>query len=77
MRCGTGKLTRIRDRQYRVITQRKPDGAGLLSPAQLVEAPIATLVPRAVWPGKPILNTGYEFSQIYYALPATVYIRPQ
>ena len=31
------------------------------------------LVPRAIWPGKPILDTGYEFSQTYYELPATVY----
>ena len=28
---------------------------------------------RALWPGKPILDLGYEFSQTYYELPATVY----
>ena len=31
------------------------------------------MVPRAVWPGKPILATGYQFSQQYYELSASVY----
>jgi hypothetical protein len=53
--------------------QRTPAEIGFVSPVQLVTAPIATLVPRAVWPGKPILDSGYEFSQTYYELPATVY----
>lgn len=56
-----------------IIVQRTPSEIGFLSPVQLVEAPIVTLVPRAVWPGKPLLDPGYEFSQTYYELPATVY----
>lgn len=67
-------LTRIREIDSpAIIMQRTPGEIGFLSPAQLVEAPVVTLVPRAVWPGKPILDTGYEFSQTYYDLPATVY----
>jgi len=67
-------LTRIREIDSpAIIMQRTPEEIGFLSPVQLVEAPIANLVPRAVWPGKPILDSGYEFSQIYYELPATVY----
>jgi hypothetical protein len=53
--------------------QRTPDEVKFLSPVQLVEAPIVILVPRAVWPGKPILDTGYDFSQTYYDLPASAY----
>ena len=56
-----------------IIMQRTPGEVKFLSPVQLVEAPIIILVPRAVWPGKPILDTGYEFSQIYYELPASTY----
>jgi hypothetical protein len=53
--------------------QRTPSQIGFTSPVQLVTGPIATLVPRALWPGKPILDSGYQFSQRYYDLPTTVY----
>ena len=67
-------LSRIREIDSpAIIMQRTPAEIGFVSPVQLVTAPIAALVPRAVWPGKPILDPGYEFSQTYYELPATVY----
>lgn len=67
-------LTRIRlIESPAIIMQRTPAEIGFLGPMQLVEAPFVTLIPRAIWPGKPILDTGYEFSQTYYELPATVY----
>jgi len=53
-----------------IILQRTPEQVPFSSPAQLVEAPVADVVPRAVWPGKPTLNTGDQFSQQYYGLPA-------
>jgi hypothetical protein len=56
-----------------IIMQRTPAEIGFMSPVQLVTAPIFTLIPRAVWPGKPIQTAGYEFSQDYYEVPATVY----
>lgn len=56
-----------------IIMQRTPSQIGFLSPAQLVEAPVVDLIPRALWPGKPVLDTGYRFSQDYYELPPTVY----
>lgn len=55
-----------------IIMQRTPAQLGFLSTAQLAEGPVLTLIPRAIWPSKPILDTGYEFSQTYYELPATV-----
>ena len=67
-------LVRVRDiDSVAIIMQRTPSQVGFLSPVQLVEAPLVTLVPRALWPGKPILDTGYEFSQIYYGVPAAVF----
>jgi hypothetical protein len=56
-----------------IIMQRSPSQIVFGSPAQLAEAPLAALVPRAIWPGKPILATGYEFGQQYYGVPPTVY----
>ena len=56
-----------------IIVQRTPSQTGFESPAQLIEAPIADLVPRAVWPGKPIQDSGYQIGQIYFDTPPTVY----
>jgi hypothetical protein len=71
---ATFLLTRIRlIDSPAIIMQRTPAAIGFVSPVSLVTAPIATLVPRAVWPSKPILDSGYEFSQTYYQLPAKVY----
>ena len=70
-------LTRIREIDSpAIIMQRTPEEIGFLSPLQLVQAPIIDLIPRAVWPGKPILNTGYQFSQTYYELPPSIYTSP-
>jgi hypothetical protein len=67
-------LTRIREiNSPAIIMQRTPSEIGFASPVQLVTTPIATLIPRALWPGKPILDPGYEFSQVYYELPTTIY----
>ena len=41
-----------------------------LNPVQIPEALATDLIPRALWPGKPILDPGYQFSQEYYGTPA-------
>jgi hypothetical protein len=56
-----------------IILQRTPEQIGFQSPLQLVEAPIAAMVPRLIWPKKPIMLTGYQFSQEYFGLPSTLY----
>jgi hypothetical protein len=56
-----------------IIMQRTPSQIPFANSAQLAEAPAAALIPRALWRGKPVLAAGYEFSQEYYNLPATVY----
>jgi hypothetical protein len=71
---ATFLLSRIREIDSpAIIMQRTPDQIGYASPAQLVTGPVVGLIPRALWPGKPILDTGYQISQVYYDLPATVY----
>ena len=56
-----------------IILQRTPSQIGFLSPLHLVIDPLSAIVPRAIWPGKPILSTGYQISQEYYGLPSTNY----
>jgi hypothetical protein len=56
-----------------IIMQRTPSEIPYASPGQLLIAPIAALIPRILWPGKPILTPGYQISQDYYQLPAQVY----
>jgi hypothetical protein len=56
-----------------IIIQRTPGQIGFRNPAQLILTPVAGMVPRALWPGKPIALTGYQFSQEYFDLPATLY----
>ena len=43
------------------------------SPGQLAVSPVIDLIPRILWPGKPILDVGYQMSQEYYQLPPQVY----
>ena len=53
--------------------QRTPSEIPYANPADLLVAPVADLIPRILWPGKPILTPGYQISQEYFHLPATVY----
>jgi hypothetical protein len=56
-----------------IMMQRTPSEIPYASPAQLLIAPVVDLIPRIVWPGKPILALGYQISQEYYQLPAQIY----
>jgi hypothetical protein len=56
-----------------IIAQRTPGQIPYSSPVQLLASPLVDLIPRILWPGKPILAVGYQVSQQYYQLPAQVY----
>jgi hypothetical protein len=56
-----------------IIMQRTPSEIPYASPGQLLIAPIVDLIPRILWPGKPILDAGYLISQEYYKLPPQDY----
>jgi hypothetical protein len=56
-----------------IIMQRTPGEIPYASPADLVIDPVADLIPRILWPGKPILTPGYQISQEYFLLPPTIY----
>ena len=56
-----------------IILQRTPGQFAFSSPIQLIEGPVTYMVPRALWPGKPILDSAYEFSKQYYGVPSSIY----
>jgi len=67
-------LERVREiDSVAIIMQRTPSQIGYVPATQLAIAPLAQLVPRAIWSGKPILASGYEFAQQYFDVPSTTY----
>jgi hypothetical protein len=56
-----------------IIMQRTPGQIPYSNPGQLAVSPVLDLIPRILWPGKPILDVGYQMSQEYYQLPPQVY----
>jgi hypothetical protein len=52
-----------------LIVQRTPQQIAFRNPLQLIEGPVEGIVPRVLWPGKPVVLTGYEFSVEYWNLP--------
>jgi hypothetical protein len=55
-----------------IVLQKTPSQVPDASPAEIPETLAADLIPRALWPGKPILDPGYQFSQEYYGTPSGV-----
>jgi hypothetical protein len=56
-----------------IIMQRTPSQIPYSNPDQLVLSPLMDLIPRALWPGKPLSEAGYQMSQDYYQLPPQVF----
>lgn len=56
-----------------LILQRTPGEIPYRPATDLLVGPVTGMIPRAVWPAKPILSSGYEFSQQYYNLPPSLY----
>ena len=56
-----------------IVMQDTPAQIGYVSPAKIPLAVAEGLVPRVLWPGKPLAEQGYEFSQDYYDTAATEY----
>jgi hypothetical protein len=56
-----------------IILQRTPSQIAFISPAQLAEAPLADVIPRAIWHGKPILDAGYQFNREYFGASSATY----
>jgi hypothetical protein len=56
-----------------IILQRTPSQIPYSGPVQLLISPVVDLIPRILWPGKPILAVGYQISQEYFQLSPQIY----
>jgi hypothetical protein len=56
-----------------IIMQRTPSQIPYASAAQLPEDLVTDLIPRALWPGKPILDDGVQFSEEFYGATGVSY----
>ncbi len=52
-----------------IIRQRTPSAIPFRNPRDLLAAPLVGMIPRVLWPGKPILSSGYNFTVEYYGFP--------
>lgn len=73
---GTGeqlgeRLARIGD--VAIIVTKSPSAVPFVSPLELVGGPVLGLIPRSLWPGKPVLDAGYQANIAYYGAPPSVY----
>ena len=49
-----------------LVLQETPAQVPYVSPAQIPETLAADLIPRVLWPGKPVVDPGLEFTRDYY-----------
>jgi len=56
-----------------VVIQKTPELVPYRHLSELVTNPVLGLVPRALWPDKPLRATGYTFNQEYYGTDAHMY----
>ncbi|NEE00180.1 hypothetical protein [Phytoactinopolyspora halotolerans] len=56
-----------------IIVQKTPETVPYRSPVDFASAPLVGVIPRALWPDKPVLATGYEFSREYFGTPRHMY----
>lgn len=56
-----------------IIVTQTPYPVPFLSPAELLAGPFLGLVPRSIWPDKPVFDAGYQVNQIYYGAASTTY----
>jgi hypothetical protein len=55
-----------------IIMQRTPAQIPYRNTTELAEDPAVDIVPRILWPAKPILAVGYQVSQEYFELPPSL-----
>lgn len=66
-----GRWSRIGD--VAIIERQTPSPIPYASPTELLAAPLVSVVPRSVWPGKPVFATGYELAVRYYGQDTSTY----
>jgi len=70
-RQAAERLSRIGD--IAIIVTETPRTVPFVSPLELLSGPVLGFVPRSIWPGKPVLDAGYQASIAYYGVPSSVH----
>lgn len=65
------RLSRIGD--VAIIVTKSPSVVPFVSPLELVGGPVLGFVPRSLWPGKPVLDAGYQANIAYYGAAPSIY----
>lgn len=55
------------------ILQKTPSLVEYQPATELLAAPFVAMIPRSVWPEKPVLDQGRQMSLVYYELPPSLY----
>lgn len=55
-----------------IVVQKTPGTIPYRDPREYLSAPFVGIIPRVVWPNKPVFDVGYRFSQQYYELPTSL-----
>jgi hypothetical protein len=55
-----------------IVTQKTPAAIPYRPWEDLVVGPVTGMIPRAVWPSKPVLSTANDFEHQYYETPSVV-----
>jgi len=66
-----GRWSRVGD--VGIIVNQSPTPIPYASPTELLVGPVLGFIPRSLWPGKPVLDAGYQINQIYYHSPPSSY----
>lgn len=69
--AAAARLSRIGD--VAVIVTKTPSTVPFVSPLELLSGPVLGFVPRSIWPGKPVLDAGYQANIEYYGTPPSVH----
>jgi hypothetical protein len=69
--AGFDRWSRIGD--VAIIMNQTPFPIHYISAAELLSGPFLGLVPRTFWPGKPVLDAGYQVNHEYYNVPSSVF----
>lgn len=65
------RLSRIGD--VAIIVSQSPSPVPYVTPTDFMAGPLLGFIPRSVWPGKPVLDAGYQANIAYYHTPPSVY----
>lgn len=71
LNAAEDRLSRIGD--VAIIAEKTPSTIPYKSSMELISGPLLGFIPRSIWPGKPVLDAGYQTNVEYYGAAASVH----